>query len=32
VVGYIDQFAAYDPPHSGSPRITADTSGIASRG
>ena len=32
VVGYIDQFATYDPPHSGSPRITADTSGIASRG
>ena len=32
VVAYINQFAAYDPPHSGSPRITADTSGIASRG
>jgi hypothetical protein len=35
VVGYIDQFATYDPhdpPHSGSPRIVGDTSGIASRG
>ena len=27
VVGYIDQFATYDPPRSGSPRIIADTSG-----
>ena len=32
VVGYIDQFATYDPPHGGSPRIIADASGIASRG
>ena len=32
MVGYIDQFATYAPPRSGSPRIVAATSSIASRG
>ena len=32
-VGYIDQFAAFDPPHGkGGPRVVADASSIAERG
>jgi len=30
-LGYVEQFAAYDPPRGGGgPRLVADTSGIAS--
>jgi hypothetical protein len=31
-VGYTEQFATYDPPGRGSPRVIADSSGIDSRG